>query len=210
MAKTRKFREIKKNKKNKKHTGGMLENNGLPVCNILSQFRITDEAILQFNRTFDAPMDCFINALQIMNVLDTKAANIMRISTLGMIGFNKEQIEIIFIYSYGTNFDFKNTNNYNEWVNMIKQLLKPGNVVFAGYTGHVFLIGRFLNGEIIYIDPSIPVLCSLSNYACEQHLPINKPGFEWFLLFNSQEKLSVQQQKLVIEYTKSLQKNKNN
>jgi hypothetical protein len=90
---------------------------------------------------------------------------------------------------------------------LITNLLKPGNVVFAGYTGHVFLIGRLLNGDIIYIDPQIPTLCNLSNYECEQYLNINNRDMKWYLLFNSQERLTNQQEQLIIEYTNFLQKN---
>jgi hypothetical protein len=206
MARTRKIRDIKKNRKIrkiKKIMGGALENNGLPQCTILSQFQITDDNITNFNRTIQAPMDCFINALQIMNILDDKSANIMRISTLGKSGFTKEQIEIIFIYTVGTNFDFKSTNNFIEWATWIKTLLNPGNVVFAGYTGHVFLIGRLLNGTLIYIDPQVNQLCNLEDPECQQYVQAGQDT--WFLLFNSQERLTPDQQHLVVAYTNYLQ-----
>jgi hypothetical protein len=96
MAKTRKLRKSKKSKKINKRIGGMLEDHGLPKATELSQFGITDENLLTFDRVFPAPMDCFINALQLMGVLNPLTANIMRVSTLGVTGFTKPQIEIIF------------------------------------------------------------------------------------------------------------------
>jgi len=204
MTITRKFRNVKKNKKIKKSIGGALESRGLPECNILSQFKITDSD-LQILRDFKLPMDCFINALQIMKVLDNKSANIMRLSSLEkQKGFLKEEIEVIFIYNFMTNFDFKSTNSYQVWSNLIIAELKPAHVVFAGYDGHVFLIGRKMNGKIFYIDPQVPtVLCDLSDPNCEGFLQ-NKNNY--FLLFNSMEILNKQQQELVKSYVYELPK----
>jgi len=205
MPRTRKSRSVKKNRKmrkEKKFVGGMLETHGLPQCNILSQFAITDESITNFSREFTVPMDCFINALQIMNVLNEKSANIMRISTLGKTGFQKDQIEVIFIYTFRTNFDFKLTNNFDEWASWIANLLQPGNVVFAGYTGHVFLIGRLANGTIVYIDPQVPTLCDLNDGNCQQYL---QGKSSYYLLFNSSEMLTPEQENVVKAYTQHLQ-----
>jgi len=207
MSKTHKLRhnkKIRKNRKIKKFVGGLLEKHGLPDCNILSQFRITDDNIKKFNRQFQVPMDCFINAMELMDVLDTKSANIMRISTLGKTGFTKEQIEIIFMYTFGNNFDFKKTNRFDEWSKWISLYLQPGHIVFAGYTNHVFLIGRLLDNTILYIDPQIPTLCNLDDPACQQYVE-NKN--EWYLLFHSQKVLTEQQVQTVVSYTQSLQMN---
>jgi len=207
MPKTHKLRNnkiVRKNRKFKKMKGGLLEEAPykLPECNILSQFYISDDNINNFRRHFQSPMDCFINAMEIMNVVDTKSANIMRISTLGKSGFTKEEIELIFIYSYGKNFDFKKTDNYNEWSNWIAMYLQPSQIVFAGYTGHVFLIGRLLDNTIIYIDPQIQTLCNLNDNKCEQYVQNQK---EWYLLFNSLEFLTEKQAQIVIKYVEHLQ-----
>jgi hypothetical protein len=205
MPKTHKLRNNKKIRKNrnlKKMKGGLLESHGLPQCNKLSQFKISDDNILKFNRHFQVPMDCFINAMEIMNVLDSRTANIMRISTLGKTGFTKEEIELIFIYNFGTNFDFKKTNIYDEWSNWIATYLQPGHIVFAGYTNHVFLIGRLLDNTIVYIDPQIPTFCNLDDPNCSQYVQ-NKN--EWYLLFNSQELLTEEQRQILIKYVEHLQ-----
>jgi len=206
MAKTHKVRnnkQLSKNRKLKKMKGGLLESHGLPECNNLSELPISNDNINNFSRHFQSPMDCFINAMQIMNVVDAKSANIMRISTLGKSGFTKEEIELIFIYTFGHNFDFKKTNYFNEWSSWIDRYLEPGNIVFAGYTNHVFLIGRFLDKTLVYIDPQIQQLCNLADPACLQYIQNQK---EWYLLFNSQELLTEQQKQLVVEYVQHLQK----
>uniref|UniRef100_A0A6C0JWP0 Peptidase C39-like domain-containing protein n=1 Tax=viral metagenome TaxID=1070528 RepID=A0A6C0JWP0_9ZZZZ len=155
-------------------------------------------------------MDCVINALQLMNVLDETAANIMRISTLGMFGFTKEQIEVIFMYKAGHNFSFVPTMNYQEWSTRITTLLPPGNVVFAGYetqTGskHVFLIGRFANGRLVYIDPQRPPMCLLDSPACERN--VNGEGQRsWYLLFHSTIPLTTANTDTLIAYTQALQR----
>jgi len=205
MGKSRKSRTLRKNKKNNKNNkqiGGLLEEFGLlPPVDKLSQFAITDTNLQNFNRTFNAPMDCFISALQLMGILDDISANIMRISTLGVVGFTKAQIEIIFAYKFRKNFDFKSTTNFNEWATWINTLLIPGNVVFAGYTGHVFLIGRMLNGTLIYIEPQLNMFCDLNTEECIKHLR-NKN--DWSLLFHSDQHLTADQEAFIIQYTQAL------
>lgn len=205
MKHTHKYKKLRKIKSKK---GGALEEHGLPVCDRLSFFPIKDEAITTFQRSFNVPMDCVINALQLMNILDTHSANIMRISALGTQGFTSNQIELIFMYNKGYNFSFKSTINYQEWIESIYTLLPPGNVVFAGYvsqTGgkHVFLIGRYANGMLMYIDPQTSPLCPLTHPTCAGFVNEQR---EWYLLFNSTIPLSPGNIRSVTKYIQALQK----
>jgi len=163
--------------------------NSFPECDILSQFKISDENIMNFKRYLKSPMDCVINALQLMGILDTLSSNILRISCVGTTGFEKEQIEKIFTLYTGVNFEFKSTKKFDEFVQIIETQLLPGNVVFAGYTGHVFIIGRYLNGQLVYIDPQLNIICNILE--CQDM--IRNGGKEYFILFNSQDKLTNQQ-----------------
>ena len=167
--------------------------NSLPDCNNLSQFQINDENIQSFRRYINSPMDCVINALQLMGLLDTVTSNLFRISCVGTNGFEKDQIEKIFILYKGVNFEFKSTTNFNEFLNWIETKLLPGNVVFAGYTGHVFIIGRLLNGNIMYIDPQINKFCNIKT--C-QNLIMHE-GKSYYLLFNSEKKLTIDQLNII-------------
>jgi hypothetical protein len=131
-------------------------------------------------------MDCVINALQLIGILDTFSGNILRISCVGSTGFEKDQIEKLFILYVGLNFEFKATNDFDDLLNTIDTQLLPGYVVFAGYTGHVFIIGRYLNGKLVYIDPQINTICDI--ITCQDIL--KKGGKEYFILFNSKENLT--------------------
>jgi len=153
----------------------------------LSQFTMTDERIQNFKRFVKSPRDCFINAMQLMGMIDTTAANILRISFAGELGFKKEQIELIFTLKTSKPFKFYQMN-YEKFSDTIKNKLEAGNVVFAGYTGHVFLIGKTYNGDILYIDPQTEVgICNLSDENCEKLIQ-NKS--DYFLMYHTDTELS--------------------
>ena len=75
---------------------------GFPVWKGLaqmSQFPFKQEYIDKFQSYVDSsltPMDCFINACQLIGILDTLNANILRISCAGKTGFNLNAMEKIF------------------------------------------------------------------------------------------------------------------
>jgi hypothetical protein len=196
-----------KNKKRNKHTkhkqiGGMLESDGLPEATSLALFRITNEHIENFRRQISVPMDCFINALQFIGILDPMCANIMRVSTLGDSGFTRAQIEIIFSFFYKTNFHFKSTDDFEVWYNWIVSNITPGHVVFAGYPGHVFLIASDTNGVLLYIDPqSEHPVQDLSEDAVQQY--IREKGL-YYALYTSTTQLTREQQRLVLAYSQHL------
>ncbi len=153
----------------------------------LSQYTMTDERIQNFKRFVKSPRDCFINAMQLMGMIDIFSANILRISFAGELGFKKEQIELIFTLKTSKPFKFYKMN-YEKFSNTIKNELEAGNVVFAGYTGHVFLIGKIYNGDILYIDPQTEVgLCNLSDENCEKL--IQNKG-DYFLMYHTDTELS--------------------
>jgi len=153
----------------------------------LSQFTMTDEKIQNFKRFVKAPSDCFINAMQLMGMIDNTAANILRISYAGEIGFEKEQIELIFTLKTSKSFKFYKMD-YEIFSNTIKDKLKAGHVVFAGFTGHVFLIGKTYNGDILYIDPHTEVgICNLSDENCEKIIQ-NRDNY--YLMYHTDTELS--------------------
>jgi len=176
-----------------KMKGGVGEEYGLPPCVKLTYFRITDDQINAFKTVVKSPMDCFINAPQILNIVNNVTADIMRISTAGKTGFTQEEIEKIFIILSGYNHDFKGTTNSNDFSIFIANNLPPGNVVFAGHEGqskHVYLIGRNFNGTIVYIDPQRGTICDLSLKDCQDFISNNKI---FRLMFHSEYKLTLEQ-----------------
>jgi hypothetical protein len=101
-SKTKISRKKSKTKTNIKKTkkSQLLKNirlNHRPMCKKLSIFKISDENINSFQRFINAPMDCVINALQLIGLLDSLTSNIFRISCVGKQGFELIQIEKLFI-----------------------------------------------------------------------------------------------------------------
>lgn len=198
--KTNKTNKINKinNKKIKKYVkkGGWGEHLGFPPCLVLGQFLMTDESLYSFKRDFSSPTDCFINALQLIGILDSKTSNILRITSKARDGgFTADEIELIFMYATLKNCKFMSTGIWSEFETIINQILLPGNVTFAGFTGHVFLIGRDNLGTLVYIDPQINLFCPLSQYQ-----PILQTKDEWWLLFFSEDFLTQEQKNIVTEY----------
>ena len=193
----------------KRNLDPTLGDTDFPSYNTLTTFRISDENIRSFNRIIMSPMDCFINALQIIGILDQRTADIIRISTSGMVGFNEKQIELIFMYTLKKNFHFKKYYLYATWLSEITQNMRPGTCVFAGYrmidgAGHVFLIARRLDGIIVYIDPQLNTICDINEQECRANL-MNKKFY--FLLYNSSRFLTERQNLKVARYITKMQKN---
>lgn len=180
-----------------KMKGGLGEGYGLPPCVNLTYFRITDDQINSFKAVVHSPMDCFINSLQLLGIINNVTADIMRISTAGKTGFTQEEIEKIFILLTGHNHDFKGTNSPDDFSIFIAKNLPAGNVVFAGHEGqskHVYLIGRTHDGIIKYIDPQIGQICDLSSEECQKFISNNKT---FRLMFNSRDRLTRDQLQLL-------------
>lgn len=168
---------------------------------VVSNFPISEVNLLSFRRLFanQSYMDCVISALQIIGILDFFTANIMRITSLSKIGFQHIEIELILSLRLNKRCLFKPTNNMSEFIQYVKQHLKPGNVVFCGasYTNiyHVFLIGMDLAGRIIKIDPQAPnPFCYLdTDQECVRVFAANSTTY--YLLFNYEGNLTPEEQK---------------
>ena len=129
----------------------------------ITTFKISDDNLKEFVRHFPKPMDCVINALQILKYIDFKTAAMLRL-LVGNDGIDGHKIEQIFnmINNYKFDYKFKEYHlNYNELKNVFDEFLQPGHVMFLGvsrnYTNesllHVTVVGRYLNGDLVVIDP---------------------------------------------------------
>ena len=85
-----------------------------------AEFEMTDTLINGFRRQIPKPMDCVINALQLMGALSSKCAELMRI-VAGDGGFQKDQIE------KDQNFIKKNDFR-NVWPGLGQELREPGDL----------------------------------------------------------------------------------
>jgi hypothetical protein len=145
-----------------------------------AEFEMSNALIEGFKRKIPKPMDCVINALQLMGALSEKCAELMRI-VAGDSGFQKEQIEDTFRYLFPSkSWKFAPFSDLTELGNYTTNIMKNGTVVFCGYQGynptvnksigHVFLVGKDISGTPLYIDPQIPTICDLSDPQCTKYL----------------------------------------
>jgi alpha-tubulin suppressor-like RCC1 family protein len=148
----------------------------------ICEFQISDTNIENFRRWVKKPMDCVINALEIIGVLDQTNADLMRIA-VGDYGFSIGQIQAIFKYIWPDyEWRFYSYSNISTLVNYTNNIMTPGNVIFCGYvkkskhtsdkraTSHVLLIGKRLDHKIIYIDPQIDTFCDLNSPECYKYI----------------------------------------
>ena len=167
----------------------------------MSLFGITNDHIQNFRRPISVPMDCFINALEMIGILNPMCANIMRVSTLGDSGFSRDQIEIIFSFHLNKNFNFRPTNNFEEWYNWILTGIQQDHAVFAGYPGHVFLIAS--DGQrLLYIDPQING--TVHDLSSDEGQQLLRDKGTYFLLYTSVVDLTQAQQARVMDYSQLL------
>lgn len=170
----------------------------LPDCTVLSEFPFAQESITQYRSVVPkhaSYMDCFINALQLLTVVDERTANIMRVSSAGVSGFTSEQIVSIFIICTGRHYDFKLLTLRDFW--SILERLKRDHAVLAGVKatlfgiGHVFLIRRNADDRLEYLDPQMNTICDLSNPTAECSAILSQPWH--YMLFESSVSLSADQ-----------------
>lgn len=183
------------NKKGGKLVLGNYHSLGIAEPTTLFEARISDKNLCNFKRYLDSPMDCFVNAMQIMGLIDTKAANLLRISCVGVTGFSEEQIASIFILYTKFFFIFRELTGWDAFGQQVMKI-SPGTVTLGGYrkngAGHVFLIGKTTQNKMIYIDPRIKnnTLCFLDESQCENHI---KNMDKYYLLYHNDILLTPQQ-----------------
>jgi hypothetical protein len=97
-----------------------------------AEFRITDQHLQNFKRLIKKPMDCVINALEIIGVIDNTHADIIRIC-MGDIGLSISQIVDIFKYMKPTyEWGFMKIR-FKALMEYCQKNLKRGHVLFCGY-----------------------------------------------------------------------------
>lgn len=166
----------------KQRTTGALNVFAGAASNNVAFFPITDEDILTMQRFLPRPRDCVINAMELLKIIDSNSAAIMRI-LVGDLGVFIPQIEGIFTYTYRRPFNFEThpISDFQVLINITNDL-SVSNVIFVGVTyptgpGHVFLIGKNTSGQLIQIDPQNPTLCDLSSEFCSRSVFGNAVSF---------------------------------
>lgn len=201
--KTKSKKNMKMNKKGGQLVLGNYPSLGIAEPTILFESKITDQNFCNFKRYLNSPMDCFVNAMQIIGLIDANAANLLRISCVGSLGFGEEQIASIFILYTKYFFVFRQMENWNVFGQQVSKIA-PGTVTLGGYRknklvngviqqdAHVFLIGKTAQNKMIYIDPQIQdnTLCFLDEAQCENYI---KNMDKYYLLYRNDIQLTPQQ-----------------
>ena len=157
----------------------------------MSQWKFSDEQIRKFNSVLnrsETPMDCVINAGQLIGILTDRESNLLRLSCASKNGISAESIIRIFTYvtrhvdgNYKGNEEVEYSNSYifdfnpgysasciEQWFKEIEKQLKNGHIMFAGWKddtlsqGHVFCFAKTLDGRIYLLDPqqnNVPISC---------------------------------------------------
>lgn len=151
----------------------------------ISEFKISDEDLMKFFKLVNKRNDCVINALQLIGILDRLNADLMRIA-VGDIGLNADQIRDTFSLVVPTKaWRFLRYTDVKDLASFTQFYMKPGHVIFCGfedeYTKHVFLVGKTMSGNVLYIDPQINLICDLDSQ-CRSIIE-NKKGY--YILQNS-------------------------
>lgn len=137
----------------------------------LAKFPITNSNILKFARYKSHNMDCVINALEILGVVDQKCAGIIR-TLFKEYGVKLEYIEDFF-KTASPEYEWGHTayQNFDSFKNKIETELTVNHVCFCVVdwkTGgtHAFLIAREEDGNFVLIDGQINTYCYLNESSC--------------------------------------------
>ena len=163
----------------------------------IATWAMSDVQLAEFKRHVPHSSDCAINAMQLLGIIHPETADFMRLTALPLMGLSKEQIEKIIERKEGFKYDYKSCSSYENFLGSATQL-KPGRAIFCGIersnaTSHAFIIGRGHNGTLYFIDPQVPIICDINDPECARRILENVT--KWFILFQSEQKLTKEQLK---------------
>jgi hypothetical protein len=142
----------------------------------IAQFNFSNDSITNFKRWVKKPRDCVLNTMELLGILDSHTADIARI-IIGDIGVEIRHIEQIceLVYpEYKCNF-YKFTN-LKTLTDFTSKQMEYSNAIFCGYQGHAFVVAKYDNGNVYYIDPQINTICNLDDKNCFKHIA-NKDAY---------------------------------
>ena len=149
----------------------------------ISYFKFTDQNLIDFLRYERHDVDCVINALELIKIINTQAAGIMRILIKPSNGIRIPVIQNIFSFIYpGHIWRFKEYNRIEDFKNRIVNNFPIDNVIFCGITyndgsNHVYLIGK--DSSTFWIIDGQLGFCNLSEIDCYEYL---KNAKTWYIL----------------------------
>ena len=164
----------------------------------VATFKFSYDKIREFKRIVKKK-DCVINAIQLLGIADVNSANIMRIM-VGGVGLSIKQIEDIFeVVKESYKWGFKEIN-IETLSYIVSNKMTPMSAIFCGYkrkNGHVFLIVKGYNNEILYIDPQLGYPCSLLTDTCFNM--IKDMDSYYVLVYEKKKYIEVKDEDVVME-----------
>lgn len=152
--------------------------------NFIAQYKVTPQIIyntVNLPRLNRCKMDCVVNAMEIIGVINKEEAGIER-TRIGPTGIIPEhflqkfnQVNPEYIYK----FVQISMNELIPWVNKDMPKLT---MIFCGYkdqnnNGHVYIIAKDYNGNKFLLDPQMnPPICELINMDCFSYIS-NKSSY---------------------------------
>lgn len=167
----------------------------------LAHFPVTDDNINTISQRFiKKPMDCVVNAMQVIGIVDSRSADIMRIF-VGEKGIQENQIIAMFEYVYRRPFRFRkfDASEYQILFDGLNddQIFPRSSAIFAGVVylngnRHVLIIGKNYQGELVYVDAQNPDLCNLNNIRCKASV-FGDTSQIWIIETSALQTLTVEQ-----------------
>ena len=143
---------------------------------LIAQYEITSQTIYNIEnvpRLNPSNVDCVVNAMEILGILSSQEAGLVRTNIGSVGGIHPEHFLEKFREvnpEYNFNFEQISINELIDWINSIE--MPPLSMIFCGYrdynnVSHVYLIAKDFNGNKFLLDPQLnPPICNLSNVNC--------------------------------------------
>lgn len=140
----------------------------------IAQFPFGEGNISSFGRNKPRPRDCTINAMEMLNLIDQKNADLMRIM-VGDTGLTETILKDCLTYLCGDyGWKLENYTNIDTLEKIINEDLETNHAIFCGYDdAHVFLIAKNHNNEIFVIDPQLKTkyyMCDITDATCYNYI----------------------------------------
>lgn len=149
----------------------------------LATFPISDENVEAFTREVERPMDCVINAYQLLGFIDDYTAELMRMTCPGDQGLSLVQLERTMAYMshrrLSTVLAFKPSSSFDEFQYYLSSNLGRGLSAFCGITrddgsSHVFVVAINSVGQFVLLDPQLDeTMCDLAHSDCLSNITDN-------------------------------------
>ena len=159
-------------------------------------FVLPPEFVKDFSRTKNNPIDCVINALQLLGIVDMSCSHLLRVVIKEQL--NNNQIDEIFEWVYqGSGYAFKmtdmtSTTNNDSFKQFATNSLPMGHAAIFGVQwkspgqgGHVFVIAKGTDNQVYLIDPHITTKDPVTGKPVVETVNLTLNPSRWSLIHNN-------------------------